>query len=223
MKKASGTRRDTSLSREQIVSAAIALLDEAGIQGLTYQALAKSLATGAGAIYWHIANKSELLTAACDHIVSHRLLSVSPDLPPKDMLRSLALELFDMIDAHPWIGSGLMQGAADMPMARIIDALGRQVSQLGVPHAMEWSATSALFSYILGVAGQNAANAQHARQHNLDRSTFLNDVASAWERLDPAAFAFVQRIARQLPAHDDRADFLAGVDLILSGLTATPA
>jgi len=40
------------------------MLDVAGESGLTFRALAAELRTGAGAIYWHVANKSELLVAA---------------------------------------------------------------------------------------------------------------------------------------------------------------
>ena len=57
-------RRDASLTRDTIIDAAISLLDTAGESGLTFRALAARLATGAGAIYWHIANKDELFTAA---------------------------------------------------------------------------------------------------------------------------------------------------------------
>lgn len=63
-------RRDDALSREWIVDAAIELLDDEGETGLTFHALAARLETGAGAIYWHIANKNELLVAATDAVVT---------------------------------------------------------------------------------------------------------------------------------------------------------
>src|ERR1700733_5580907 len=51
-------RRTDALSRERIVEAAIGILDTAGEGGLTFRALTARLATGAGAIYWHVASKS---------------------------------------------------------------------------------------------------------------------------------------------------------------------
>ena len=63
-------RRQESLSRERIIDAAIALLDSDGESGLTFRTLSERLATGPGAIYWHIANKSDLLTSACHDIVA---------------------------------------------------------------------------------------------------------------------------------------------------------
>jgi hypothetical protein len=51
-----------------------------------------------------------------------------------------------------------------------------------------------------------------------DRSAFLATVAARWAQLDPAEYPFVRQMATQLPAHDDREQFLAGIDLILAGI-----
>lgn len=93
----------------------------------------------------------------------------------------------------------------------------RRLQALGVPQDAQFDAASALVSYILGVAGQNAANARlHARE--ADRSAFLATVAARWAQLDPAEYPFVRQVARQLPEHDDREQFLAGIDLFLAGI-----
>jgi predicted Zn-dependent protease len=54
----------------------------------------------------------------------------------------------------------------------------------------------------------------------MDRSAFLAAVAARWTRLDPAEYPFVHRMAAQLAGHDDREQFLAGIDLILAGIGA---
>jgi AcrR family transcriptional regulator len=213
-------RRDVSLSRERIVEASIALLDGVGEGGLTFQALSRKLATGPGAIYWHIDSKGDLLAAACDAIIAETLDAILPGPTPEASIRSLALAIFEAVDAHPWIGSALQQAPGQMPMVRILERLGQLLHGLGVPKAGQWTAVSALLSYIFGVAGQNAANAQFAGQHGLDRSKFLGEVAEMWAGLDAAAYPFTRAIAGQLPLHDDRADFLAGIDFILSGINA---
>ena len=64
-----GERRADRLSRQRIVSAAIAILDQGGAAALTFRALAGHLATGSGAIYWHVADKQALLTAATDQVI----------------------------------------------------------------------------------------------------------------------------------------------------------
>ena len=82
----------------------------------------------------------------------------------------------------------------------------------------QWATVGALLSYILGVGGQNAANRQFARTRGVDRSDFLEAVATAWSQLDPDEYPFTRSVAGQLRAHDDRMDFLAGIDLILRGI-----
>ncbi|MGE7136818.1 TetR/AcrR family transcriptional regulator [Luteibacter sp. NPDC031894] len=213
-------RREASLSRDRIIEASIALLDSGGEDGLTFRALSERLATGAGAIYWHVENKGELLTAACDAIVARTMAPCAGGASPEDSIRALALGLFDAIDAHPWVGSTLTRAAGQAPMLRIVECLGQQVRALGLPVEGQWTAASALLHYILGVAGQNAANSRFARTHDIDRADFLGAIATVWSQLDPEKYPFARSVASHMRDHDDRADFLAGVDLILGGIAS---
>ena len=103
-------------------------------------------------------------------------------------------------------------------MVQLWEQIGRPVEELGVPEGSLFTAVSTLVSYIVGVGSQNAVNTRSLAAHH-NRDDFLNAVAR-WESLDPAEHPFVRRLAGQLRAHDDRAEFLAGIDIILSGLTA---
>ena len=219
VKKARSTkRRDESLSRDRIIEASIALLDHSGESGLTFRALSERLVTGPGAIYWHIAGKSELLTAACDAVVGRMMNEPLVDATPEATIRALALGLFDAIDAHPWVGSALIRAELQSPMVRLLERIGQQVRALGVPDEEQWAVVSALLNYILGVAGRNAANGQLARTRGIDRSDFLEAVSTVWSQLDAEEYPFARSLAGQLRAHDDRKDFLAGIDLILRGI-----
>jgi AcrR family transcriptional regulator len=223
-KKARGSqRREESLSRARIVEASIALLDSSGEDGLTFRTLSERLATGPGALYWHIDNKSDLLTAACDAIVARAMAARMDGATPKATIRAVALGMFDAIDEHPWVGSALTRAAGQLPMLRIFERIGQQVHALGVPDDIQWTVASALLNYILGVSGQNAANRQFALAHALDRSNFLDAVSAAWSQLDPDEYPFARSVAGQLRAHDDRVDFLAGIDLILGGIEGLQA
>jgi len=55
-------------SREEIVSAGLALLDEVGLDGLTLRRLAARLGVKAPTLYWHVRNKRELLDLIADRI-----------------------------------------------------------------------------------------------------------------------------------------------------------
>jgi AcrR family transcriptional regulator len=213
-------RGEASLSRERIIEAAIALLDDGGETGLTFRALSERLGTGAGAIYWHIADKEDLLDAACDAVVADTLRAAAGGPTPQDALRATGLGLFDAIDAHPWVGAQLARAPSRMPMVRILESIGREVHAMGLADAALWRGASSLLHYILGVAGQNAANRQFARAHKLVREDFLGGVADQWAGLDAAAYPMTRAMAAQLRGHDDRADFLGGIDLILDGIAA---
>ena len=216
-------RREESLSKERIIEAAIALLDSTGESGLTFRALSETLETGPGAIYWHIDNKDDLLTAACDAIVARTVQARAPGAAPKEAIRALALGLFDAMEAHPWAGSALIRAGGQLPVVRVLECLGRQVDALGVPRPAQWLTVSALLHFILGVGGQNAANMQRVRGGAVDRADLLDKVAAAWSQLSPTDYPFARSMAAQLRAHDDRADFLAGVDLILNGIDVLAA
>jgi AcrR family transcriptional regulator len=211
-------RREDSLSPDRIIEASIELLDSSGERGLTFRALSERLATGPGAIYWHIASKSDLLTAACDTIVARTMNAPVDGTTPQETIRALALAMFDAIDAHPWVGSALTRAPGQLPMVRVLERIGQQVRALGVPDGNQWATVSALLSYILGVGGQNAANTHFALEQGLDRSNFLDEVSTVWSELDPDEYPFTRSVARQLRIHDDRVDFLAGIDLMLRGI-----
>jgi AcrR family transcriptional regulator len=213
-------RREESLSRDRIIEASIELLDSSGESGLTFRALSERLATGPGAIYWHIADKSDLLAAACDAVVA-RTMNETVVTTPEATIRAVALGLFDVIDEHPWVGSALTSSPGLSPIVRILERIGQQIRVLGVPDQQQWASVGALMAYILGVSSQNAANGQLARTRGLDRADFLEAVSTAWSQLDPQEYPFARSIARQIRDHDDRVDFLAGIDLILSGIKSS--
>jgi AcrR family transcriptional regulator len=211
-------RRTDALSRARIVQAAIELLDADGEAGLTFRALAARLATGAGAIYWHVANKGELLAAATDDIVAAIMVTIGDADAPADAIRALALGLFDAIDAHPWVGAQLSTAPLEAASLQVFERIGVQLQALGVADHTLFAVASTLVSYVLGVAGQNAANARLA--NNRDREGFLATVAARWAALDAEAYPFTRRMAAQLRDHDDREQFLTGIDLILAGIAA---
>jgi len=210
-------RRSDALSKERIVEAAIEILDAEGENALTFRALAARLATGAGAIYWHVADKSELLTAATDHIIGRIMLDA--DGGPEDGIRAVAIGIFDAIDAHPWVGAQLSREPQQLAMMQIFESVGGRLQALGVAEGAQFDAASALVYYILGAAAQNAANARLSLAGG-DRSASLAGIAARWAQLDPARFPFIHKVAPHLPEHDDRAQFLAGIDLLLAGIAA---
>lgn len=211
-------RRGDALSRERIVGAAVELLDVAGEGGLTFRALAASLKTGSGAIYWHVANKSELLVAATDAVLTDAMAAEAAGDTPENAIRAVALGVFDAIDAHPWVGSELTHAPPPPAVLRIFERIGRQVQVLGVPASAQFTAASTVLNFIVGVGGQNAANAR-VFEGVTNRTDFLTVVSASWAALDPDEFPFTRGVADELREHDDREQFLEGIDLILAGIS----
>ncbi|MFT3696597.1 MAG: helix-turn-helix domain-containing protein [Kofleriaceae bacterium] len=208
-----------ALSQDRIVEAAIELLDKHGEDGLTFRDLADALATGAGAIYHHVANKDELLDAAATMAIAP-VLDVKKK-KPAETIRALALAMFDLIDRRAWIGAALSRQAGQGAMTQIYERFGAQLVALGVPQKSLFYVASTLVNYVVGVATQNAALARSAQAtKTISRDAMLNAAAEKWLALDPVQFPVMHAMAAQLREHDDRAQFLAGIDLILAGIEA---
>ena len=58
------------LHKRDVVAKAAAILDGYGIADLTMRRLARELDVTPGALYWHFANKQELLGAVADHVLA---------------------------------------------------------------------------------------------------------------------------------------------------------
>jgi AcrR family transcriptional regulator len=211
-------RRTDALSKERIIQTAIEILDTGGENALTFRALSARLATGAGAIYWHVTNKNDLLAAATGDIIARVMTGTASDAEPREAIRTMALGVFDAIDAHPWVGTQLSREPWQTAVMQILESAGQQLQALGVPARAQFDCASALVNYVLGLAGQYAAGARLVSP-GTDRSAFLATVAGQWQQLDPARYPFMHQMAAQLPGHDDREQFLAGIDLILAGIT----
>ena len=193
----------SKLSKDAIVTAAIEILDTEGENALTFRALAARLKTGAGAIYWHVADKDALLQAATDALIETTLRTAPASV------QAVALAIFDAVETRPWLGTQLSREPWQPAAGRIFEAIGAGLPPL--PETQTFHAASALMTLILGAAGQQSA----ARRlpSGTHRPAFLATVAQTW-----STGPFTHRIAAQLRDHDDRAQFLAGIDLVLKGL-----
>ncbi|BEL06403.1 TetR family transcriptional regulator [Actinoplanes sichuanensis] len=211
------TRRSDALSRERIVEATIQILDTAGEDGLTVRAVTAHLATGRGAIYHHVAGKDDLLAAAADGVIGRVMAAAADDEDPKQAIRTLALGIFDAIDAHPWVGAQLSREPLQPAVLRIWTGVGVRLVRLGVRGAALPDAGSALVNYILGAAAQHAAGARRAPDAT-SRQAYLDRLAAQWAELDTDPL--VREAASLISEHDDREQFLAGVDIFLAGSVA---
>ena len=160
-----GCMRSDTLTREQIVKAAIELLDAEGLEGLNMRALGKRLGSAATAMYWHLESKDELISLAGDAVWDEIEL---PDLETVDWrtaAMSMARDLYAMVIRHPWLmqafGSYVMYGPGkarhDDHSVAVFERAG--FTGIGVDQAM-----ATVYTFVLGNAlGPAAAAAFHRK------------------------------------------------------------
>lgn len=212
-------RRTDALSKERIVEAAIEILDSEGENARIFQALTARLSTGVGAIYHYVANKNELLAAAANTVITGVMAEAVVDSDPRQAIRAISRGIFDAIDAHPWVGTQLSHEPRQPAVLQVWEGIGGQLHAFGLGGSAIVDAGSALVNYILGAAAQHAVGPARLASA-ADRAEFLATLATDWERLDPAEYPTVHAMSSPLRDHDDREQFLAGVDIFLAGITA---
>ena len=213
-------KRSKALSREQIVTATIELLDSAGESALTVRALTAHLATGRGAIYHYVTDKEDLLAAATDGVIGgvFNNAGADPDPDPRRELRSVALGIFDALTEHPWVGIQLGREPLQPAVFRIWKGLAICLQRMGVASDARSDAGAAMVNYLLGAAAQYAATFRLTAAGS-DRNAYLESLAAELIRSDSEAITV--ETAAGLVKHDDRAQFVAGIDIFLAGIDAT--
>jgi Transcriptional regulator len=212
-------QRDDALSKQRIVDAAISILDSDGEEALTFRALASSLQTGSGAIYWHVANKNELLFAAMNEVIIHSISGKKQDSDPIQAIRNIALLVFELVEEHPWLGNLISREPWQPGILLIIEEIAGSLQKMDIPEEKLFDFTSVFINYIFGVTSQNAANARGVKITSTNRLDYFHTVREQWASLDPVQYPAVKRMAKFIE-HNDNEQFLEGIDLILSGIVS---
>jgi len=222
-------RRPTpSLSRAEIVDAAIAVADAEGSDAVSMRRIAQVLRAGTMSLYWHVANKEHLLDLMLDALIAE----VEVPEPSGDWradLRALGcnyramllrhLWMMDFVGGRPPLGPNTMLNL-DRSLA-LLDAAGPDI-------ATAMNVLSALLTYVLGAVLREAREIRVQREQaeaEADPDEW-EPARAAWrDRLD--ADGRFTRVVRFLDAgfdpdaeetRDQRFEF--GLDCLLDGLAA---
>ncbi|MFC6879531.1 MULTISPECIES: TetR/AcrR family transcriptional regulator [Actinomadura] len=146
------------LSREEIVAAAIELLDAEGLDGLSMRRLAAHLSAGATSAYFYVANKDELLELAVDEIMGEVRLPDVGAVGWRAAAASLAGDLRAVLLRHPWMVALLGVRPAIGPQAmRMSDRMVEVLTAAGFAGADLARASSLLTSHAIGAATGDVA------------------------------------------------------------------
>jgi len=215
--------RDT-LTREQIVKAAVDLLDGEGLEGLNMRSLGKQLGSAATAVYWHVGSKDNLLALACDQAWNEIEL---PDLAVVDWRTAatrMATDLYAMLTRHTWLVQ--VFGAAPVfgpGKARHDDHSLAVYEAAGFAGVKADQATAIVFTFVLGNALGPAARASLTRRFSRDGGKADELMRDAMAQAREVASHFPRLSARLDTAAADYSaapedTFELGLQAILDGL-----
>jgi AcrR family transcriptional regulator len=217
--------RDT-LTREQIVKAAIDLLDDEGLEGLNMRALGRRLGAAATAVYWHVGSKDNLIALAGDQAWNEITLPALATTDWRTAATQMAAELYAMAMRHPWLvqafGSYVVYGPGkarhDDHSLAIYEAAGFTGEQAD-------QAMTTVFTFVLGNALGPAAAAALPQKPSRDGGTAEELLRDHMAGARAVAAQFPRLRARLDTAAADYAaapehSFEFGLQAILDGLEA---
>ncbi len=124
------------LTRERIITEAVALLDESGLEGVTLRRLAQRLGVQAPTLYWHIRNKAALVTAIAEAILEQEFTKLEPPNPGErwqDWLIGIAERLRRALLAHRDGARVVSAAQLSMTMAAISELAMRALVERRIP------------------------------------------------------------------------------------------
>ncbi|MFG2652812.1 TetR/AcrR family transcriptional regulator [Streptomyces sp. NPDC048436] len=218
-------REQPSLSRAQIVSEAVQLLDAEGIDALSMRKLGTRLNAGATSLYTHVANKDELIELVVDAVYGE--MRVPEPTDPADWRAATvacAHTIRSTILAHPWIVSVLGEvGVAYLGpnMMRLSDGMLGMLEAGGFTLEEADRAVTTLFSYVIGMTTAEAAWLTSLARSGRSEQEWVDQLRPAVEKSVEAypRLRTLYAAQRESQASQTREDnFTYGLARILDGL-----
>ena len=224
-------RRDTSLTRHDIVQTAIALADAEGAAAVNMRRIANELGAGAMSLYWHVTDKEQLLDLMLDVVEGESTVAdLSGDW--KADLRQVGRQKRQALLAHPWVVA-FMSGRDQLGPNALLQ-IERSLSVLDGLDVDAPTALHMLMAIDSYVTGSVLNELREVRVEMAQARAGLSDAEvsegmRAWrERLDSSGmFVRVLRIFEEgidpdaAETRDER--FAFGLDCLLDGLATRVA
>jgi len=204
-----------TLSRDDIVRAAIKVLDRDGLDTFSMRVMANELGTAAtSALYWRIANKNDLLELVVDEVLAEAVVP-DPDGDWRDRVTVIVEATYHVLWEHPWAAQLLASHAGLGPNYQAItDRVQSILQSAGFKGAYLDSAVSAILHYLFGSAVTDSAWTSVVRRSGLSEFKWAS---SAGGRLGVDAADLTAYLSRDSLA-GPKARFSSGLRVILIGL-----
>ena len=209
----------TPVSRDAIVAAAMDLLNEGGLEVVSFRRIAARLQVSAPTLYWHVENKRQLMDLMAEELIRRTRrepLEPGPGEPWWAWLRTHAQQMFDTLVATRDAPRVL---AGNRPSPEAFPAIERTLRVLVDAGMTPGDAQQALFAigaYVIGSAAEWQAEADRAADRPLpDSEDEASNALRAKVLTDqPLLLAAITEILHR----PHTAAFEFGLDLLVSGL-----
>jgi AcrR family transcriptional regulator len=203
------------LTRERVFQAAVELADERGLESLTMRSLGEELGVEAMSLYYHVANKGELLDGMVD-VVFGEIELPTTDVDWRTAMRRRAISTREALARHRW-AVGLLESSTSPGPAnfRLHDAVLGCLREAGFSVENAVHAYSVQDAYIYGFALQE-------KTLPVDTPADLAEAAESIRRQFSAdeyphiAETITEHVTK--PDYDFADEFEFGLDLILDAL-----
>lgn len=216
----------STLTREQIVRHALELLDTEGIDALSMRKLAARLEAGTTSLYWHVANRDELIELVVNEVYGELDLPDSASVDWREATTRFADSMRAAALRHRWTPAVLDHLVAGYPGPNLKTAVERMLAvfeNAGFQLPEAERALSTISAYVLGMALSEAALRNWLDRHGQtplewaeDAWRSAQDLTEEHERLRSVMASYEGKDPEQ--ATDE--DFHFGLDLILDGFQA---
>lgn len=158
--------RPALIDRSSVVSAALELADERGLDAVTMQAVARHLGVTPMALYRHVEHKDDLLDALVERLLSE-VPAPDPALAWQERLGAMGRSVREVAHRHPHVFPLLLQRPAATVAARESrDRVIAAIVEGGADRAAAGRIERVVSSMILGFTASEASG--RFREHSRD-------------------------------------------------------
>ncbi|UGT61817.1 TetR/AcrR family transcriptional regulator [Nocardia asteroides] len=203
-------------TREQLRTAALALVDRHGLAGLTMRSLAAEIGTGAMTIYNYVDGRDGLEQLVTEAVLAEASWECPNTGDWRADLRSVATRMWRAIRAHPHaIPLILTRRSVDIATLLPAEALLRALARSGRTGTELLVAFRTVSGYVTGFA-----QAELAGPLSLDRNDSPDAITARMAALPAEQFPGLIEIAHAARTSDPESEFTAGMEILLAGLGA---
>ncbi|HET6732851.1 TetR/AcrR family transcriptional regulator [Mycobacterium sp.] len=214
-------RGDTPVTRSVILRCALRIVDQHGIDGLSMRRLSEEVGRDPTVLYRHIPNKAALLDGVAEIVLGQLQVDIA-DQDWASQLRIVAHDFRRLALEHPNVVPLLVTRPLATPLGQRPPGMLRPLENvLALLTSAGFSGVDALHIYRM-VFGYLHGHILTELQEVIERPEETDDVLRlGLHRLAVTEFPQVRALASDLASYDGAAELDRGLDLLLSGLSAT--